>query len=209
MKNNKRWAAVLAGALLGSALVGQADAAYLSGDPETPACGQADVLTTICNSVHSTEESTSSTRDALVGSDGNIVVDGVTFTLTPIFEDAVLNSVITTRELSADGCNNNVCIYVTGKGRRVTEWKTDALQFPSDGCVTPGVRWDIRSGSITTKFHGARWRYPCHSVPPGARATLWNASVPGYKMPAIFGDGHELCNFWNFRNGYPCILIKA
>jgi hypothetical protein len=114
---------------------------------------------------------------------------------------------------SASGCNLDVCIYVTGTSTRVDAWRTTALQVPSDGCITPEAQFRIRDrfGNPEYIWFRIRWTDPCHSVPPGAFGTLWEARVPSYKFPNYWPDSTELCNRWTPNaklSGHPCIKIK-
>jgi hypothetical protein len=115
---------------------------------------------------------------------------------------------------SASGCNGDVCIYVTGTSTRVDAWRTTALQVPSDGCIKPEAQFLIRDrfGNPEYVWYRVRWTDPCHSVPPGAYGTLWEARVPDSYLPNNWPDSTQLCNGWlpsAKLSGHPCIKIKA
>lgn len=173
---------------------------YSDGDPEAPVCSEA---SQVCVVVHGTE----ATAFALTGAAQSLVPDDVTFAFLP---QAATSQESDDAE-SATGCNLDVCISVSGKGRRVSAWSSSASQSKADGCVRPAVQFQYRTpGSSTNKALATYyWNGPCQSVHPGASSGRW---VAQYKaVPSVFGDRYQLCNAWNSPPfaGNPCILIKG
>ena len=93
--------------------------------------------------------------------------------------------------LTASGCNQRVCIYVTGSGTRVTWWSTTAV-LPSPMCTFAQYWADgalIYEGNTKCGSEGTEV------------SSYW--SNPGY-----FAAGTEVCNTWAGVPGRPCETIE-
>lgn len=91
---------------------------------------------------------------------------------------------------SASGCNEQVCIDVSGDGLFVSQWATTAFTL-TGGCYY--AYYHAQSFSVTSP-------QLC-----GSAGTFYDESGPaGY-----YQDGEELCNNWSGIQGYPCIEIEA
>lgn len=93
--------------------------------------------------------------------------------------------------LTASGCNQRVCIYVTGSGTRVTWWSTTAV-LPSSMC-TFAEYW--ANGALV--YEG---NTKCGSA-GGEVSSYW--PHPGY-----FATGTQLCNTWIGVPGKPCETVE-
>lgn len=93
--------------------------------------------------------------------------------------------------MDAAGCNQNVCIALTGSGTYLSKWRTTATVTSSTCSYARFHRNDtvIRT-SATICSPGS-----------GTLEAIWQS--PGY-----FTDGDKLCNSWNGISGYPCKYIQ-
>lgn len=110
---------------------------------------------------------------------------------------------------SARGCNDRVCIHVTGEGRWVDHWESTAKQYHSDGCVRPSATFWRRPAHNPSQWNalGQFYASACQRVHPDAHAAVWIAEWP--YGPLRSRDGAQLCNTWYPFDGAPCVLIKA
>lgn len=92
---------------------------------------------------------------------------------------------------SASGCNQAVCIYVTGSGTQVTYWSTTAV-LPSSECSVADY-W--ANGQLVYKG-----KSKCGSA--GAEVSSY------WPDPGYFAAGTQLCNTWTGVPGRPCETIE-
>ena len=93
---------------------------------------------------------------------------------------------------NAQGCNQAVCIQLTGQGLFVSDWYTYA--YFANGQETFAVDWV--NGSIYSTG-------PLDNVPPGAYG------YDNYEVEAYFANGSQLCNTWFADNGKPCETVHS
>ncbi len=92
----------------------------------------------------------------------------------------------------ASGCNINVCIYLTGSGLVLSQWRTTA--YVASATCTRASFW----------ANGTRVRQSatyCSSGPGTISATWTN--------PGSFTNGTQACNSWTVVSGYPCKTIQS
>lgn len=94
--------------------------------------------------------------------------------------------------MDASGCNQNVCIVLTGTGTYLSKWRTTA-SVTSATCSY--ARFHRNDSVIRTSA-------TICSSGSGTLEAIWES--PGY-----FTDGDKLCNSWNGISGYPCKYIEA
>jgi hypothetical protein len=93
--------------------------------------------------------------------------------------------------LSANGCNQNVCIHIVGSGTTVSRWSTTAV-LPSKMCSTAEY-WD--DGYLI--YEGTS---KCGSA--GAKVSSY------WSDPGAFPVGTQLCSTWTGVAGKPCETIE-
>lgn len=93
--------------------------------------------------------------------------------------------------LTASGCNQQVCIYVTGSGTRVTWWSTTAV-LPSSEC------------SVAKYWANGVLVYDGNSK-CGSAGTEVSSYWPD---PGYFSAGTQLCNTWTGVPGKPCETVE-
>lgn len=92
---------------------------------------------------------------------------------------------------SASGCNQRVCIYVTGSGTHVTRWSTTAV-LPSSMC-TFAEYW--ANGDLA--YVG--------NTKCGSEGDEVSSYWPN---PGSFSTGTKLCNTWSGIAGRPCETVE-
>ena len=93
--------------------------------------------------------------------------------------------------LSASGCNQSVCIYVTGSGTDVTNWSTSAT-LPASLCTVADY-W--ANGNLV--YQG------------NEKCSSGGASVYSYwPEPGYFAPGTQLCSTWTGVVGKPCETVE-
>ena len=93
--------------------------------------------------------------------------------------------------LSASGCNQSVCIYVTGSGTDVTNWSTSAT-LPTSMCTVADY-W--ANGNLV--YQG------------NEKCGSGGASVSSYwPEPGYFAPGTQLCSTWAGVAGKPCETVE-
>lgn len=94
---------------------------------------------------------------------------------------------------SADECDGDACIDVTGSGTTVTKWSSCAVG--NVGCIT---------GDFLRNWNGY---YTTNLICPDSSGPgVYAAYLSGTRH---FADQDALCNTWGSITGMPCILIKA
>lgn len=93
--------------------------------------------------------------------------------------------------LSANGCNQSVCIHIVGSGTTVTRWSTTAV-LPSKMC-SAAEYWD--DGQLV--YEGTS---KCGSA--GTKVSSY------WSDPGQFPVGTELCSTWTGVSGKPCETIE-
>jgi hypothetical protein len=103
---------------------------------------------------------------------------------------------------SSDGCNNKVCIYITGVKLTVLLWETTALQGPGWTVCDPTANY-WQNGIVWENMRAAG----CRSTGGGTQTWYsWDGFARNWN------DGTKLCNSWfpsNALPGKPCVTIKA
>lgn len=93
--------------------------------------------------------------------------------------------------LSASGCNQSVCIYITGSGTDITNWSTSAT-LPTSMCTIANY-W--ANGNLVNQGNEK-----CGDA---------GASVYSYwPQPGYFGPGTQLCSTWTGVAGRPCETVE-
>ncbi len=93
--------------------------------------------------------------------------------------------------LSASGCNQSVCIYVTGSGTDVTNWSTSAT-LPGSMCTVADY-WADQN----LVYQG------------NEKCGSGGTSVSSYwPQPGYFPAGTQLCNTWSNISGRPCESVE-
>ncbi len=90
---------------------------------------------------------------------------------------------------SASGCNQNVCIYVTGSGLHVDSWTSSAVG--PVGCTTA----NFDAGSEHAHYKVCSDNNGNYFVNPGINRN--------------FANGTKLCNSWDNIPGYPCETVHS
>lgn len=111
-------------------------------------------------------------------------------------ERQVINSIVpkppSVNVRDASGCNDNVCIDITGSGLRVTWWNTQA--FGNAGCI---YSYYFKNNVQVTRFGKF-----CSNGQDGVYYNNWNVN-------ALFDNGDKLCNTWGQIAGEPCEFIEG
>jgi hypothetical protein len=92
----------------------------------------------------------------------------------------------------ANGCNNNVCIDITGSGAHVAWWDTQA--FGNAGCIY--AHFLVNGGQISQAGPF------CSNGQQGVYFDNWPAD-------RWFNNGDQLCNTWSRISGKPCETIES
>jgi uncharacterized protein (UPF0333 family) len=98
---------------------------------------------------------------------------------------------VTEVPLSASGCNQDVCIAITGSSNHVSDWNTTA--YWGGGYICTQSHWDINNNNIRTGT-GACGR-------AGVFFSDWQAN-------RYFPSPSLACNWWKVIPGYPCETIR-
>jgi len=98
---------------------------------------------------------------------------------------------------SANGCNLDVCIDITGSGTNVDNWTTTA--FGNVGCTQPVFLW-TEPGQLTSREFG-----PEICPTSGGDGVYYDTEGP----EGFFPGGSHLCNTWIRIAGEPCENITA
>ncbi len=93
---------------------------------------------------------------------------------------------------SASGCNQAVCISVTGIGRIVEDWSTTA--YFADGLESFAAYWE--NGVVIAT-----------SPPFYASPGTWYYDDWGHI--GVFPNGAKLCNSWLGTPGFPCETVHS
>ena len=93
--------------------------------------------------------------------------------------------------MSASGCNVDVCIYLTGSGLTVDQWRTT-------GYVTSNECSRARFWANGSIIKSSSLYCPSSS---GTLSTTWFS-------PGRFANGTQACNSWTNVTGYPCKTIS-
>jgi hypothetical protein len=97
---------------------------------------------------------------------------------------------LTLRPESAYGCNNSVCISISGQGLFVSDWYTSA--YFVGHVETFAVYWDNGKPCATSN---AFWSTP----------STWESSE--WTPDEYFSNNTQLCNSWWDHSGYPCETV--
>jgi len=126
-----------------------------------------------------------------------VVLAVLTGTALPVFAAPATGTASQTtptssvQPLSASGCNQSVCIYVTGSGTDVTNWSTSAT-LPASMCTVADYWAD---GNLVYQGNDK-----CGSG---------GASVSSYwPEPGYFAPGTQLCSTWTGIAGRPCEIVE-
>ena len=92
---------------------------------------------------------------------------------------------------SASGCNQSICIAVTGSGLNVSDWTTTAV-LPRTMCSTADF---LVNGSVWATGYG------CASSGDQLKAD--------WSDPGNFANGTVLCNTWSGIAGKPCETVEG
>lgn len=109
-------------------------------------------------------------------------------------------------ERSANGCNEDVCIYVAGERGRVDSWVTTVYVPPEARTCPDASFWFREPGKTRQRYDFIR----------NDACDVWydqDATIIGWWArtdlpPDLFVDKTQLCNSWSIYPGYPCITIK-
>lgn len=96
------------------------------------------------------------------------------------------------RPASASGCNQNICIQVTGSGLTVSDWSTSA--YFTDATESFAAYW--ANGSVIATS-------PAFNASPGT----WYYDDWGHS--GTFANGTILCNTWFDNLGKPCETVHS
>lgn len=94
---------------------------------------------------------------------------------------------------NADGCNSNVCISISGKGRVVNNWDTHA--FGNVGCTSARF---VRNGTTLL--------YTDPVCPNSSSKGVYYYYLGG---PSTQPNNSKLCNAWDRISGYPCETVHS
>lgn len=120
-----------------------------------------------------------------------ITATTITASPPPARAQALLPAVAPLRNLSASGCNQSVCIYLTGSGTDVSSWSTTASV----------------AGSICS--YATFWA-DNSVIATGNTVCATNETLQAtWNNPGYFAPGTILCNTWANVAGRPCETIYS